>query len=158
MNKRLKLYLTACLHARMEHLFPLEIWEHILHFVDDFPTAMRLIEQHPQLEQRYIAENRWKDLIPLIWHKHQTQIILDVGKELYQERYDLNVIGYSQHVICSIQHIHGYKTKYKDSEQKRVRIADRRLFIGDKNYKIASSSKVKDYLSLPEVLKCLAAS
>lgn len=49
----------------MELLLPLEIWDKILHDINDFPSAIQLAEAHPLLKKYYLETGRWKQLLQL---------------------------------------------------------------------------------------------
>lgn len=136
----------------MEHVLPLEIWEHILSYVDDLPSFICLAQEHPCLRQRYIQEERWKDRAAFTCKEDGvTQCISDIGKKLSQSRYHLFLQGYPKQVVCTLQWRRGYKTDYKRTRLK-VKVNDITLFIGDKQYKMQGSERFVDYLSPSDIV------
>lgn len=138
----------------MARVLPLEMWEHILSYVDDFVSAITLIQEHPQLRQRYIQEERWKDLAAFTCREERpTTCSSDVGKDIRKTRTNLFLQGYPKQVICTLQLTRGYKTKYQP--KRTIRLHEITLFIGNKQYKMQGSERFTDYLSLSDILHCL---
>lgn len=134
----------------MVEVLPLEMWEHILSYVDDFVSAIALIQEHPQLRQRYIQEERWKDLVAFTC---KTVYFSGIGKDTKKTRINLFLQGYPEQVICTLQLTRGYKTKYQPT--RTIRLHEITLFIGDKQYKMKGNERFVDYLSLSDILHCL---